>query len=209
MLFFSIPMKPIIISADDLKKSIPGYDPDKSDLVHRESTKLADKAFADAVKNSNYKKVILMSGGGASGKTEFISEYLANKPAIIVDGTLPSLEGARIKAKLVRKYGKKVSVVAVWPEDLRVAFAAFLQRDRKYPDKHFYRTHSASRKALLDIVKSDLNLKIELYENAYEKDSLIFYEYIFDSKEDLIEEITDNQYTEREIMQVLTGNNDD
>ncbi|MGC1176586.1 MAG: hypothetical protein WA843_00805 [Candidatus Saccharimonadales bacterium] len=197
-------MKAIIISADDLKKSIPGYDPAKSDVVHRQSTKLADTLYADMLKTSDYKEVILMSGGGASGKTEFISAYLADKPVIILDGTLPTFEGAKIKAKLARKYGKRVSVVAIWPRELKIAFAAFLQRDRKYPDKYFYKTHATSRKTLLDIAKSDLGLDIKLYENAYEKDGLVFYEYILSSKQNLIEELTDNQYTETEIMKIIT-----
>jgi predicted kinase len=197
-------MKAILISADDLKKTIPDYDPDKSELVHHQSTKLADKLYADTLKSSDYKKVILMSGGSASGKTEFMSEYLANRPVIIFDGTLQGIEGAKMKIQLAKKYGKQISVVAIWPENFKIAFAAFSQRDRKYPDEYFYKTHSSSRKTLLEIAKSGFDIDIQLYENTYKKDGLLFYEYAFDSKEHLIEEITDNQYTEEEIINVLT-----
>ena len=194
----------IIISADELKKTIPGYDPSLSHMVHTESAKLADALYAKTVGESHLKEVILLSGGAASGKTEFMSEYLANEPCIIVDGTLPSLQGARIKARKAHKCGKKVTVVAVWPADLRVAFAAFLQRDRKFPDEHFYRTHSQSRKTLLEIAKSDLDVEIKIYENHYEDNEITFYEYSFDSKAQLIEKLESSQYTEQGIINIIT-----
>lgn len=194
----------IIISADELKKTIPGYDPNQSHIVHTESAKLADVLYAKAVGESDLKEVVLLSGGAASGKTEFMSEYLANGPYIIVDGTLPSLQGAKIKTRKALKGGKEVTIVAVWPADLRVAFAAFLQRDRKFPDEHFYRTHSQSRKTLLEIAKSDLDVEIKLYENHYEDNELTFYEYTFDSKVQLIEKLEASQYTEQEIIDIIT-----
>ncbi len=199
----------IIISADDLKKTIPGYNPAKSHEVHQQSAKLADELYAKTIKESDYSQVILMSGGGASGKTEFISEYLLNQRSIIVDGTLPSFEGAKIKAQLAKKLGKKVTVMAIWPEDLTIAYAAFLERDRKYPAEHFYRTHASSRKTLLQIAQSELDVEIKLYENAFINGGLIFYKYIFNSQADLIEELLDNQYTKRRIMQIVTGSSDD
>lgn len=165
---------------------------------------MADALYAKTVKESKLGNVILLSGGAASGKTEFMSEYLADRPHIIVDGTLPSFQGAHIKAQKALKYGKKVTVVAVWPTDLRVAFAAFLQRDRKFPDEHFYRTHSQSRKALLEIAKSDLDISIKLYGNHFENDELTFYEYTFDSKAQLIEKLEQSQYTEQEIIDITT-----
>lgn len=194
----------IIISADNLKETIPGYDPSKSHLVHTESARMADALYAKTVKESDIKEVILLSGGAASGKTEFMSEYLADKSYIIVDGTLPSLRGAQIKTQKAAKYGKKVTIMAVWPADLRIAFAAFLQRDRKFPDEHFYRTHAQSRKTLLEIAKSDLDVSIKLYENHFENNELTFYEYTFDSKAQLIEKLEQGQYTEQEIIDIIT-----
>jgi len=193
-----------IISADDLKKTIPGYNPSQSHLVHTQSAKLADALYTKTINESDLKEVVLLSGGAASGKTEFMSEYLADRPCIIVDGTLPSLQGALIKTQKAQKRGKKVVIVAVWPADLKVAFAAFLQRDRKFPDEHFYRTHSQSRKALLEIAKSDLPVEIRLYENQFEDGELTFYEYTFDSKAQLIEKLEHSQYTEQEIINIIT-----
>lgn len=198
----------LIISADELKKGIPGYNPFKSHLVHRESARLADRQYAELLKTSEFKEVILMSGGGASGKTEFISEYLINKPAIILDGTLPSFTGAKIKIQLAKKYHKKVTIIAIWPQDLKIAFAAFLQRERKYPDEYFYKTHSVSRKTLLEVAQSDLDVEIIIYENSYDDQGLIFYEYIFDSRKHLVDELRDSQYTEEEILNIVTKNHD-
>jgi len=164
----------IVISADELKKTIPGYNPQQSHLVHHKSAKMANAEYAKVVKSGEYNEVILLSGGAASGKTEFMSEYLINRQSIILDGALPSFEGAKIKTRLAKKYHKKVKIVAVWPADLRVAFAAFLQRDRKFPDEHFYRTHSQSRKALLEVATSDLDIEIKVYENDYDQKGLIF-----------------------------------
>ncbi len=72
-----------IISADDIKKNLPGYDPKHSDVLHRESARLADKEFEKALKTRQEIKVILMSGGTASGKTEYVSSFLANKSALV------------------------------------------------------------------------------------------------------------------------------
>lgn len=197
-------MSALIISADDLKKTIPDYNPEKSHLVHRQSAKLADKAYEDALKASDYKQVILLSGGAASGKTEFMSEYLADKPYIILDGTLPTFEGAKIKIKAAFRHGKKVKIIGVWPADLWIAFVTFLQRERKFPDEHFYRTHSQSRKTLLELALSDLDIEIALYENDLTSNGLAFYEYVFDSKEHLIDELKDGQYTEKEIIEIVS-----
>lgn len=197
-------MKAILISADDLKKTIPGYNPKKSHLVHVESAHMADAQYGEAIKTSAYDQVVLLSGGAASGKTEFMSEYLLDKPVIVVDGTLPTTEGARTKIRKALKCGKKVKIIAVWPSDLKVAFAAFLQRDRKFPDEHFYRTHAQSRKALLELAETDLDIEIELYENHFDEEGLVFYQYTFDDRARLIEELKNNQYTEEEIIDLIT-----
>ncbi|MBI2612103.1 hypothetical protein HYW54_05185 [Candidatus Gottesmanbacteria bacterium] len=65
--------KALVISIDDFKRQIPGYDPKRAEEFHRQSAKMADKAFEKALKTSSYPKVLLVSGGSASGKTEFIA----------------------------------------------------------------------------------------------------------------------------------------
>ena len=147
-----------------------------------------------------------MSGGSASGKTEFLSKHLENESAIIFDGTLPSLEGAQIKTRLAQKFGKKVSITAVWPKDLRIAFGAFLQRDRKFPDDFFYKTHADSRRALLAIAESNLTVTISFIESAYVESNLQFSVSKSNNKEELIEFIRTHQYSEEEILKLITNN---
>ncbi len=189
-----------IISADELKKTLPGYVPDRSDEFHRDSAKLADKAYELALKTRVEKDVILLSGGAASGKTEYLSVYLASRDAIVLDGTLPSFEGARIKIRGARKSGKRVSIVAVMPEDFAIAFSAFLGRERQFPPEHFFRTHSASRKTLREIAVNFPDIDIVLIDSSYNPDSAMsFAEIMFDKRETLLELLRIRQYNEKEI----------
>lgn len=47
----------------------------------------------------------MLSGGSASGKTEFMSEYLLDKPIIIVDGTLPTL----CRLEILMSFGREAT----------------------------------------------------------------------------------------------------
>lgn len=194
-----------IISADDIKKTLPGYDPEHSDVLHRESAKLADKEYETAIKTRSENKVILMSGGTASGKTEYISEYLSKKSVIVFDGTLPSYEGAKIKIRKALKHGKIVEIHAVLPDDFLRALIAFLNRDRKFPPEHFYRTHSSSRKTLLEIAKNFPEVPICVVVSSYHKrgdSKMLFKVLTARNREELIEFIEQNQYNEDEIKQI-------
>lgn len=189
-----------IIAADEIKKTLPGYTPDQAEGFHETSAKLADKAYARALKERSEDAVILMSGGAASGKTEYISEYLTNIEAIALDGTLPTFEGARIKIRNAHKSGKTVEVHAVLPSSLSVAFIAFLNRDRKFPVEHFYRTHSSSRKTLLEVAEQFPDVSIKLFiSHGDPTPGMIFTEPEFTNRQQMIEFVKSQQYTEEEI----------
>ena len=126
-----------IISADEIKKTLPGYNPAESESFHSESAKRADRQLEEALKSRPEKTVILTVGGAASGKTEYISTYLKQSETIVFDGTMPTLEGAEIKIGKVLKAGKKVEVHLVMPASLNKAFFAFLNRERKFAISHF------------------------------------------------------------------------
>jgi hypothetical protein len=191
---------PFIISADEIKKTLPGYNPSRSDMLHRESAKLADKAYELALKERAEPTVILLSGGAASGKTEYLSVYLQTEDTIILDGTLPSFEGAKIKIKNALKHGKQPSITAVMPEDFNVAFEAFLGRERKFPPEHFFRTHSTSRKTLLAVAEYFTELPITIIDSNYDAEqSLSFTQLVFEKRETLLELLRQRQYTEEEI----------
>jgi hypothetical protein len=197
-----IHIQAVKISADDIKKTIPGYNPEKSDIFHKTSSKLADKVFDSAIQKSEYSRVILMSGGGASGKTEYVDSFLLSESAVIIyDGTLPTIAGFNIKHRKCKKYNKIVEVHAIIPTDLKRAFIAFLNRDRKYPDKHFYLTHSNARRTLLDIATVYPDITIRIIESSYQQNTLLFTELQFDTPTDQLAFLQDIQYTEKEIQQ--------
>lgn len=191
-----------IISADEIKKTLPGYDPSHSEDYHKESARLADKAFETAVRERAEEVVILMSGGTASGKSEYVSVYLTKRPCIVLDGTLPTLDGARIKIRKALKAGKRVEIHAVLPDDFRIAYIAFLNRDRKFSDEHFFRTHSQSRKTLIEIAKAFPEVDVQLVFSEYnqkEDMTMRFTQLIFWNKDRMIEFLELSQYTEEYI----------
>lgn len=193
-----------IISADELKKTIPGYDPAQSDKFHATSAKLADKAYDRALKERSELEVVLLAGGTASGKTEYLSVYLDAKEAIILDGTLPSFEGAKIKIKKALKHGKNINITAVIPEDFNIAFSAFLGRERKFPPEHFFRTHSASPRTLLKIAEALPDVSITIIDSNYGEDgALSFTENVFKDRDSLLELLRRKQYTEEEIRNIV------
>lgn len=197
-------LKAIVISADKIKETLAGYTPAKSGDFHRESTRLADRKYRDILQKSQYKNVILLSGGSASGKTEYMSAYLEDKGDIIVDGTLPTLEGFEIKRRSALRLNKRVEVQAVLPDSLERAYIAFLERERKYKEKYFYRTHSQSRATLLGIAKKYLDVLITIIESSIEKDnSMRFKHFEFSGREELIDYLTKIQYSEEEIAKLV------
>jgi hypothetical protein len=197
-------MVPKLISADEIKKEFEGYDPCKVEVFHRRSTKIADKRFEEELKKNTFNEVVLMCGGTAAGKTEFLSEYLNDFDGIVFDGTLSTKEGAEIKIKNVLRMKKKPIVCAVLPDSLKRAFVAFLHRDRKFKDDHFYKTHSGSMSTLLWITKNFPNVEMRIYESSYSKKHMTFSKLVFPRKEQLIEFLEQAQYTEKEIINLIS-----
>lgn len=195
----------VIISADEIKKRLPDYSPEKAERFHTQSAKLADKAFEFKLKDSNFKEVILLCDGAASGKTEFLATHLVNrKKCLVFDATLSTEEGARIKLKKIIHSKKKPVVYAVMPDDLERAFIAFLHRDRKFSDAHFYKTHSGSRKTLLFIVSSYPEVEINIIESSYTKDDKLQFSKIeFNDRKLLISYLKDLQMTETDIISYI------
>lgn len=195
-----------IISADEIKKTLHGYDPEHSDVLHRESARLADKKYEDALKKRKEKTVILMSGGTASGKTEYISAFLKERTTIIFDGTMPTLEGAKIKINKALRCGKRVEIHAVLPTSLETAFIAFLNRDRKFPPEHFYKTHSSSRQTLLEIARKFPEIPIEVVFSDNVKTGndykMTFTKLLLPNRGILVAYLAENQYTEDEIKRI-------
>lgn len=195
-----------VISADEIKKNLPDYSPEKAETFHRESARLADKAFETTLKKNPSKEVILLSGGAASGKTEFLVTQLTRRRCIIFDATLDTVERAKIKIRNILSRKKKPVIYAVIPDDLKRAFIAFLNRDRKFGDEHFYRTHSGSRSTLLWITLNYPDIEINIVESSYTPDEkLQFLKIEFDSRQRFIEYLTSKQLTEDDIINLIKG----
>lgn len=196
----------MIISPDEKKKDLANYNPKLAEKFHKESAKLADVDFKKTIKQNVGKRVILMSGGSASGKTELIRSYLLDfngNKGVIYDGTLSSIEGAKVKIRNIKKVKKVPQIFAVIPSDLRASFTVFLNRDRQFSDDIFYKTHSGARKVLLWVAKSHPEIEIKIFENS-NKDEIRFKELIFDNNNNLIEYLNSIQYNEDEIIKIVT-----
>lgn len=195
-----------IISADEIKKTLPNYSPDKVEFFHRESTKQADKSFQDALKTNSCKEVILLCGGTASGKTELLSTYLDSKGCIIFDATLSKELGAKIRLNKIIKAKKEPVIYAIIPDNLNRAFIAFLNRDRKFSDRYFYETHSGSRKTLLWIASNYPNVKINIIESSYTQKQILQFDRIdFESKQQLVDYLSRLQMSEDDIIKEITS----
>jgi hypothetical protein len=191
----------LIISADEIKKELANYSPDKAEDFHRESAKKADKLFVKALKEDFHKEVILLSGGTASGKTEFLATQLYNRDNPIMDATLSTELGAKNKIRQIIKEEKSPIIYFVMPDDLNRAFIAFLNRERKFSNTHFYKTHAGSRSTLLWIVEHYSDITIHIIESAYDAIGTIqFDEVRFKSKKELITHIHGFQITESDII---------
>jgi hypothetical protein len=192
---------PIIISADEIKKELPDYSPNRAEEFHRESAKKADKLFVQALKDDSYKEVILLSGGTASGKTEFLVTQLGNKDCIIMDATLSTDLGAGNKIRQIIKAKKMPIIYTVIPDNLRRAFIAFLNRDRKFSDTHFYKTHSGSRETLLWIAQNYPDIEINIVESTYTVEKkLQFIQIKFNDRQKLIDYLIGKQMIEGDII---------
>ncbi len=132
-----------------------------------------------------------------------MSAYLEKQKLIILDGTLPTIEGASIKIRKASKVGKHVRVHLVLPASLLVAFIAFLNRERKFSLEHFYRTHSKSRQTALEIARHYDDLDIEIYVSSVDfvgtGSTMSFKRVAFENRRQLVEFLEQNQYTEEEI----------
>ncbi|MDO8429712.1 MAG: hypothetical protein Q7S88_03720 [Candidatus Daviesbacteria bacterium] len=190
-----------VISADEIKKTLPGYSPEKSELFHTQSARIADRDFDKALKENPCKEVVLLCGGTASGKTEFLDTQLIDKDCLIFDATLSTEKGAEIKIRNILRAKKVPVIFAVIPDNLGRAFIAFLSRERKFSDTHFYRTHSGSRRALLWIATNFKDIEINLVESSYTSDQkLQFAKIEFESRQQLINYLTGLQTTETGII---------
>lgn len=214
-----------VVSIDEEKESIKGYSPKDANKFHIESAKTANKKFDQELKKIKNKKVILMCGGSASGKTEFIEKFCPifdekkneNLEGIVFDSTLATENGAETKIRNIKKSGNIPIICLILPISLRDSFSAFCKRDRKIPETKFYETHSGARKVALFLAQKYLDVEILVYVNSYdlgnlEENELFFARVDFEdstkdnARKELIDFLQQNQFSEEEILQLVIEN---
>jgi hypothetical protein len=196
----------IIISADELKENFEGYSPDFAEEFHHISTVLADKKFSKELKRYLGQHVVLMNGGTASGKSEFIATQLEKSSLLIFDATLSTVLGARNKIREIQKRKKQPVVYAIIPRDLKRAYKAFLNRERKFSVLHFFRTHSESRKTVLWIAENKPEVRIQIFESFYLfQNNMQFDEEPFASRNELVAYLSQKQIEDADIIKAVRG----
>ena len=102
--------------------------------------------------------------------------------------------------------GKIPIIYSVIPDDLKRAFIAFLSRDRKFSDTHFYKTHSGSRRTLLWIAKNYPSIEINIVESSYTLDGKLQFSQIqFDQKKKLTDYLVSKQMTANDIIAYVSS----
>jgi len=161
----------MIIEVDKFKEKIEGYDPERSEDFHIESGKLADVEFRKQLKNSIHKRVVLMAGGSASGKSEYAQTFLMHKDQLVYDGTLKNFHGFKVKNDKIKRYSKhspKIKVVYILPVNWEESLEVFLSRERKMELKTFFGTHAKSAFTVSRIF-SDTDCRVEIYLSSFNK----------------------------------------
>lgn len=201
----------MIIEVDEYKKKVPNYDPEQSELFHRESAHLADKDFIKQLRSQKYSEIIFMAGGAASGKTEFCVSYLMNEHQLVYDGTLKNFDGFKIKLSNIKRYAKNkpdVKVILIMPADWESAFEAFLKRERKMRPFLFFETQIKSKLAIIRILR-EVDIPVEIYLSSWSSDSnkLDYAKVSFEDGKDFV--IDRLKTTIKELYQVVQENNFD
>ena len=183
----------MIIEVDEYKEKVVGYEAEKSEDFHIESARLADKDFIKHLKTGKYKRVILMAGGTASGKTEFATSYLIHKDQLVYDGTLKNFEGFQIKYKNIMKYTKglaKIKIVLIIPANFDDAFKIFHNRKRKMKLETFFDTQIRSRQTVAKIL-IETKVRVEVYSSVYSssKDKLQYTRINIMNRKDVAENL--------------------
>ncbi len=160
----------MLIEVDSYKEKVSGYTPEKSELFHIQSGKLADEDFKNNLKSNKFKKIVFMAGGTASGKTEFAASYLNTPDRLVYDGTLKSFDGFKVKLDKVKRYCKNkptVRIIFILPESWTKSFEVFLSRQRKMFLSTFFETHSKSAFAISRILK-ETKFRVDIYISKFD-----------------------------------------
>lgn len=144
---------PVSIGADDLKDHFGDYDL----ANHKIYSKAANDLVMKVAEESTAKKVIMMAGGPASGKTEVINGLKGSTDAgVIYDSNLSSVEGAKKQIEQLRAMGKEPEVHMV-VQDPAAAYGFSKAREaaggHPITDTAFVRNHAVVPENVLALAK--------------------------------------------------------
>lgn len=196
---------------------MPGYTPENAVIFHAESARVANKKFDQELKKIKNKEVVLMCGGSASGKTEFIAKFCPTTEGevdgLVFDSTLPNEKGAEIKIKNVKRSDNIPVICFILPFSLTRCFRAFHKRDRKIPESRFFETHSGARRVALWIAKHYPEIEILIFynhlseevsdKNFCDSDGFGFTRISFDNRDEMISFLEKEQCSEEEIKALI------
>jgi hypothetical protein len=190
----------LIIDSDKVKERMAGYTPEKAPEFHEESSKIAEQAFKDALKDPEYSSVEFMAGGSGSGKSEVYVNANKNKPdTILYDGTFADGVKARKKLEQALSSGKNVSIKAIYaPIEDAWKFASL--RDRVVPKDVFIEKHTGFRNTVADLAKEYPNLKVDVYLNRLGKKAA---KLEFSSRQALLDHLDNQRLLESEVAGFL------
>lgn len=156
----------LVIDSDRVKETMPGYTPDRAPEFHEESSRIATRAYQDALQDPEYTNVELMAGGSGSGKSEvYVNANLNKADTILFDGTLADINKARSKIDEAIAAGKEVSIKAVYAP-IKDAWEFASKRERNVPKNVFIEKHRGFRDTVADLAREYPAVKIDVYFNA-------------------------------------------
>uniref|UniRef100_A0A6M3J6S2 Putative helicase n=2 Tax=viral metagenome TaxID=1070528 RepID=A0A6M3J6S2_9ZZZZ len=194
--------KALILDSDDVKKTLPGYDPNNPSLVHAESSKIIKEAFDTALADPYFETVTFLGGGTGSGKSEVLIKGIKNTPKkIIYDGTMAGMDGVMIRQKKAKKAGKEMDFRVVIAK-IEEAWKWNLARERSVEKNIFADKHFGFRKTLYEVARDNPDFNINVFENNedIEKGGR---EIIFDNHQEMVDFLEKKVYTKNEVEQLI------
>lgn len=157
--------KPVIIDPDFIKKQHPDFDPKNPMILHDDSSAFAKELYKRAIDEDTSGLVRFTGGGAGSGKSEVLMAKIADRPQVLVDGTMAGLASNVKRIDQALELGKKVEIYPVYaPVGLSTLFNRM--RQRSVSPEIMVETHAGMRDTIPKLIEKYGNkIKVIPYEN--------------------------------------------
>lgn len=170
-----------IVSADDAKQVIPGFNAEMSGHYHEPSSSIGKAHYSELLADESTKDqpVLMMAGGSGAGKTVSLSKGKDGGPPVnlddysaVIDTNLSSFSSSEKKIQQAKESGRKVQIDYVYrPAEL--AFQGMMKRgkriNRVVPIDAFVDTHIKSLSTIKELAKryeNDPDVEINVWDNS-------------------------------------------